>query len=70
MSRRAKYQRHPLLSLFDNKRIPYPYVEGMNALQEGPLRLISDNCVNVEDVALCDALECQYLAYPFSRPKP
>lgn len=37
--------------------------------QEGPLRLISDNCVWVEDVALCDALECQYLAYPFSKPK-
>lgn len=28
--------------------------DGMNALQEGPELLISDNCVNLEDVAPCD----------------
>jgi len=52
---RIKYRQHPLQMLFGNKRIWWK--DGMNALQEGPLRLISDNCVTVEDVAMCDALD-------------
>lgn len=52
MTRRAKYQRHPLLMLFDNKRLAH--TPCMNLLQD--LGLISDNCVHVEDVAHEDAM--------------
>lgn len=47
-----KYRPNPLLILFGNKRLFWR--DGMNLLQEGPLRLISDNCVTLEDVAQCD----------------
>lgn len=49
---RAKHNTHPLLRFFHARRIFWR--DGMNALQEGPIRFISDNCVEAEDVALCD----------------
>lgn len=49
---RAKHNTHPLLRLFHRNRIFWR--DGINLLQEGPLRFISDECVTVEDVAPCD----------------
>lgn len=51
--RDTKHRMHPLLRLFGQKRIFWRH--GMNLLQEGPIYLISDNCVEPEDVAECDA---------------
>lgn len=45
---RAKHNEHPLLRLFHSKRIFWR--DGMNLLQEGPLRFISDECVTPEEV--------------------
>lgn len=43
---------HPLKRLFAARKMTER--EGMNALQEGPILLISDNCVTADDVAPCD----------------
>lgn len=51
--RDTKHRMHPLLRLFGAKMIFWRH--GMNLLQEGPIYLISDNCVELEDVCLEDA---------------
>lgn len=53
--RDTKHRMHPLIMLFDNARVSH--IDGMNALQDGPLRLISDNCVTIGDVPYGDARE-------------
>jgi len=63
---RPKYRQHPLMLLAGNMRFDPRDV--MNALQEGPLRLISDNAVTVHDVAECDALEVmRHVKAPWAR---
>lgn len=47
-----KYRTPSLRLLFWSRRMTDD--EGMNALQGGPELFISDNCVNIEDVAPCD----------------
>lgn len=56
----AKYNWHALVFLFYAKR--FTIEQGMNALQDGPLLLISDNCVTPEDVAACDVAAILKLA--------